>query len=347
MGVNTLVKNGIVRKINRQVTIVPIEAKVGEVHYNPSMCRDNKGNTWISIRSCIRNIETYQGYLHPMKYQNFLHIGKLNEDTLEITELKEIKPEEDYPGFQWGVEDIRLFWRQDGLHGIGVILPITATGPKANQAEILINHEKGTYKLLKDFGFPRGVSEKNWMPPEKPERLFDFVYSSTQVVLDGQILGKKNDLFLHNGTALIPYEDGFLSLMHIVCSIKNERSYVTVAAKWNKEGNVTHISQMFHFNIGWREELKETIEFASGILWSKGKEGEEILVGLGVKDELTGFCRIPVSDFEWEPYEDTMYYNWDWLEPPNRKEVPNLPTPDPASHHIVPSHQPESSLATS
>lgn len=329
MSINTQVRNGVIENINTEVSILDIAklAKIGEVHYNPGLARDNKGNTWISIRSCTHNPERYKGYRHPMHYQNYLHVGKLNEETLEVTELKEIKPDKEYKGLQWGIEDVRLFWREDGLHGIGVILPILESGVKACQAEILIDHAKGTYKLIKDYGHPKGTMEKNWMPPETPQRLFDFVYSPTQIVVDDEVVGPDNDLFLHNGTPLIPYKDGFLSIMHSVISVKSERTYATIAARWSKDGKLTHVSQYFHFNVGWREQLKETIEFASALLWSK--QDEEILVGLGVKDELTGICRIPMSAFEWEEYGDVMYYAWAWREAPNRTEIqpPTLPPP--------------------
>jgi hypothetical protein len=256
-----------------------------------------------------------------MHYQNYLHIGKFDPETLKITGLKEVKPAEEYPGFQWGIEDVRLFWREDGLHGIGVILPITDKGPMANQAEILINYEKGTYTLVRDYGRPMGTHEKNWSPPETPQRLFDFIYSPTQIVIDGQIVGEKNDLFLHNGTPLLEYEDGFISIIHIVVSVKSERTYATLAAKWDKAGKMTHHSQFFHFNVGWREKLKETIEFASAALWSI--PNEELLIGLGVKDELLGFSRLPLNKLNWEQYKDTFYYNWAWATPPNRKELPS------------------------
>lgn len=329
MSINTIVKNGLIHPLDSTVQIAKIKPKIGEVHYNPGLARDDKGDTWVSIRSCIHNPKRFKGYQHPMHYQNYLHVGKLNEETLEITDLKLIEPDKEYTGFQWGIEDVRLFWREDGLHGIGVILPILESGVKACQAEILIDHEKGTYKLVKDYGHPKGHMEKNWMPPEKPQRLFDFAYSPTEIYVDGRIEGKPNDLFIHNGTPLIPYKDGFISIAHAVISVKSERTYATLALRWNINGNVTHVSQFFHFNVGWRENLKETIEFASALLWSKGKVGEELLVGLGVKDELTGFCRIPISYFEWEEYVDTMYYAWQWQEKPNRTEIepPELPPP--------------------
>lgn len=342
MSVNTQVKDGRISNLNSEVQIVDIEklAKIGEVHYNPGLARDNNGNTWVAIRSCVHNPGRFKGYQHPVHYQNYLHVGKFDEETFNITKLKEIKPEKNYPGFQWGVEDVRLFWREDGLHGIGVILPITSNGPKANQAEILIDHEKGTYKLLRDYGHPMGTMEKNWTPPETPQN-FDFIYSPTQIVKDGKIFGEPNDLFLHGGTPLIEYEDGFLSLMHMVVGVKSLRTYVTVAAKWNKNGQMTHTSQFFHFNVGWRAKLRETIEFASALIWSKDKKGEEVLVGLGVKDEFTGFCKIPIDFFEWDEYTDTLYYGWSYLEEPI--SVEELRTQGLAYHPIAPARQLKSS----
>lgn len=329
MGINTLVKNGVAENINIPVHIEPIPDKfTGEVHYNPSMCRDNKGNIWVSVRSCIHNPKRYKGYRHPMHYQNFLHIGKLDEKTFKISGLKEVKPDKEYPGFQWGIEDVRLFWRDDGLHGIGVILPILPSGVKANQAEILIDYDKGTYSLVRDYGHPMGTMEKNWSPPETPQRFFDFIYSPTQTVVDGKIDGEPNDLFFHNGTPLLPYKDGFISLMHSVVSIHSERTYVTFAALWNEKGRLTHTSQFFHFNVGWREKLQETIEFASGLLWTANKKDEELIVGLGVKDELVGFARLPIEKLNLREYEDTLYYGWKWKTPPNRTEI-DPPTLDP------------------
>lgn len=321
MSVNTLVKDGLLTNIDEPVTIVPLDTKVGVVHYNPGLCRDPEGNIWISIRSCETNLELFENLEHPNHYRNFLHVGKLDEKTLKVTELKEIKPEEEYKGFQWGIEDIRLFWREDGLHGVGVIIPIEEGTYKLRQAEILIDHEAGTFKLLKDLGRPFGHAEKNWSPTEIPTDAFDYTYSPTQIVKDGEVIGEDNDLFIHNGTPLIPYKDGWISMGHTVLAVHGERTYGTIALHWDTNGKLIEHSQFFHFNIGWREGLKETIEFASGLLWSEGKTGQELLVGLGVKDEVTGFCRIPISKLRWEPYADTTWYSWRWEGQPNRVEI--------------------------
>lgn len=325
MSVNTLVKDGLLTNINVPVKIVPVDAEIGEVHYNPGLARDPSGKIFIAVRSCITNQKEYQGVRHPLGYENFLHVGILEEKTLSIQGLKLVEPEADYEGFQWGIEDIRLFWREDGLHGIGVIIPIDASGHyKLRQAEILIDYEAGTYKLIKDHGRPFGHAEKNWSPTETANPNFDFVYSPTQIVKDGKVIGEDNDLFIHNGTPLIPFEDGYLSIGHAVCAVLGERTYAQIALKFDAFGKLIGHSQFFHFDVGWREQLQETIEFVSGMVWADGKEGEELIVGLGVKDELLGLCRIPVNKFKFEEYSDTTWYSWRWDDANhqmNRKEL--------------------------
>jgi hypothetical protein len=323
MSVNTLVKDGLLTKLDAEVKIVDVNAKVGEVHYNPGMARDPSGQVFIAIRSCITNYLEKFGMTHPLGYENFLHVGILDEKTLKISGLKEVKPEAEYEGCQWGIEDIRLFWREDGLHGVGVILPVVEGQLKVRCAEILIDYKKGTYKLLKDLGRPFGHAEKNWTPSEFPNPYFDWIYSPTQIVKDGEVIGEDNELFLHNGTPLIEYENGYISLGHSVISLLGERTYAQIALKWSAEGRLIEHSQFFHFNVGWREQLQETIEFASGLLWSEGKKGEELLIGLGVKDELLGICKLDVKKLQWWPYEDTMWYAWRWDSPPNRVELPS------------------------
>lgn len=292
------------------------------MHYNPGLARDDKGQLWVVLRSCVYNPKRWKGWEHPMHWQNYVNMGLLDEKTLKITGLKEIKPEEDYPGFQWGLEDARLFWRKDGMHAVGVVLPIENGKYATQQAEVLIDYKKGTYKLIKNLGQPKNTMEKNWSPPEAATPEFDFAYSMTEVVKDGEVIGEDNHLTIHNGTKLLPYEDGYIQISHVVCGVKGERTYAQVAVKRDSKGYATHISQLFHFNVGWREKLQETIEFVSDMVWSEGKEGEELLVGVGVKDEATGIARVPVDKFQWDTGTDVIYYRWKWASPPNRKEIP-------------------------
>lgn len=320
MSVNTLVKDGLLVNINQPVKVLDLSGLIGDEWKNPGMCRDDSGNTWISVRSCVITPERWEGYEHPNHYQNHLLLGKFDEDKLEVVGMKEIVPEEDYVGFQWGIEDVRLFWREDGLHGIGVIIPIVDGGYKIRQAEILIDYEKGTYKYIKDHGRPFGHAEKNWSPTQEPNPHFDFVYSPTQIVKDDKVIGTENELIIHNGSPLIPFEQGYISVAHIVASVKGERTYVTLALKFNEKGALIEHSQLFHFNVGWRPKLNETVEFVSSLIWVKDKEGEELLAGLGVKDELVGVVKIPIEKLEWHPYVDTIWYSWQYDTRPSRVE---------------------------
>lgn len=323
MSTSTKVTHGLVTDIEVPVKILKIKGVPGEVHYNPGLARDDKGRLWISLRSCIYNPKRWEGWEHPMHWQNYVNVGFLNEKTLEISELKELKPAAEYEGFQWGLEDARLFWRPDGMHAIGVILPIRNGDYRTCQAEVIMNHKEGTYTLVKDYGRPKGanIPEKNWSPAESATDKFDFVYSTTEVVKDGAVIGEDNHLAIHNGSKLLPYEDGYIQLCHVIAGIDFEKTYATIAVKRDARGYGTHVSQLFHLNVGWREHLKETIEFVSDMVWVAGKEGSELLVALGVKDEATGIARIPVDKFIWDDTVDIMWYNWRWATPPNRDEI--------------------------
>jgi hypothetical protein len=328
MSTSTSLSRGTIYKLEgTEVSILDIhgiEGLAGVIHYNPGLARDNKDNIWISIRSCSfpKTPVIEKGFNHPMHYQNHLHVGKLDEKTLKVSDVKEIQPEEKYEGHQWGIEDVRLFWREDGLHGIGVILPVRDGDYRTCLAEILIDHDKGTYKLLNDFGQPFKHPEKNWMPAAEPARLFDFIYSPSQIVLEGEIYGEENALFIHGGTPLLDYQNGYISIGHIVLAVKGQRTYAQIGQFFNKRGELKQISQFFHLDVGWREGLQESIEFVSGAIWSKGKEGQQMLIGIGIKDELTGVAKLDVDLLKWQPYGDIGWYGWNWDTPPSRVELP-------------------------
>lgn len=331
MSTSTQLIRGVVHKLNTKSTVLDIhgiKGIPGVIHYNPGLCRDPKGNLWIAVRSCTFPDKPlkHNGKEHPMHYQNHLNVGILDEKTMTVTGMKNIKAAKDYDGFQWDIEDVRLFWREDGLHGIGVILPVRRDDYRTCQAEILIDYEKGTYTLVKDYGQPFNHPEKNWMPAENYTRLFDFIYSPTQIVVNGEVIGQEHHLDIHGGTPLLEFEGGYLSIGHVVTAIKGKRSYVQVACKWDKRGELKEISQFFHFDLGWREHLQETIEFVSGLVWAEERENEILLVGIGIKDELTAIAKVKMEDLEWQPYGDIAWYAWEYATNLSKKEIPTPAT---------------------
>lgn len=320
MGINTLVRDGIIHKFNYPVKVWETEKGW---HHNPSICRDDTGQIWISTRHHDKLpliVHLSPTDLDPLirDEASRLVVGFLDEKTLKVTGQKLITPEKGSPDYilHKNIEDCRIFWCKDGLHGIGVAINDTQKNFKISQIEILIDYKKGTYKLLRDFDQPHNHTEKNWRVPSIPARAFDFVYSPLEVVLDGKVYGEEYTGFDHGGSQLLPYKDGWISIVHQVVPVRGltKRWYVTSAQLHNQFGLVTHISQYFDFGMGWRENLQESVEYVSGAVWSEGKEEKELLLSLGVRDETCGFVRVPVSAFKWSPLEDVIYYNFDFAE---------------------------------
>jgi hypothetical protein len=244
-------------------------------------------------------------------------LGILDEKTLKVSGVKRMKPAKGSPLYiiEKEIEDCRIFWRKDGLHGIGAAIDAYSFPGETRvyQIEILIDYEKGTYKLLKNYGYIKGHMEKNWSPPTEFAPAFDYVYSPTEVVLENKVYGKEYTGKTHGGSQLLPYKDGYIRIAHQVTNVPGitHRWYASVAELLDKSGYVTHTSQFFDLCTGWRPQIKESVEFVSGMVWSTGKEGKELLVSYGLRDETCAFVRIPVDLFKWTEFDpDISYYNW-------------------------------------
>lgn len=293
-------QTGVIEKLDFPVTIWDPDEPPAWNH-NPTIARDDKGQVWIGIRHhdllpLTVHLDPYNPHAQePSRFK----VGKFNPDTFEVSDLRLVVPEPGSPLFLQvhNTEDVRIFWRHDGLHGIGVIF----TPGGITQGEILINYDNGTYKLLHDFGQPNKDTEKNWSPPSRFTEAFDFVYSQTQVIKYGKPRGTtvyKGQI--HGGSQLLPYKDGWISIAHRVSPLVGLtwRWYLTVARLHDYSGKVTHISQLFDFGTGWRENLQESVEYVSGAIWTKDQE--ELLLSMGVRDETCGFVKVPVSVFKWQ-----------------------------------------------
>lgn len=329
MSVNTIIKDGKIELLSYPVTVWDLDEE--KWHHNPSIARDSTGKIWVSTRHheerpVVRYANVTQPYSHPPSQ---LYLGILDEKTLKVSGVKRIKPENKSPIFllEKEIEDVRIFWRKDGLHGIGVAINAHGFGGETRvyEIEILIDYKKGTYKLLKDYGYIKGHMEKNWSPPSEPARGFDYVYSPTEVVLENRVYGKEYTGNTHGGSQVLPYKDGWIRIAHQVVNLPGltHRWYVSVAEMLDIDGFVTHNSQFFDLQTGWRPQIRESVEFVSGMVWSKGKEEEELLVSYGLRDETCAFVRIPVGIFRWAPFDmDVSYYNWQFIngKPPTDKK---------------------------
>jgi hypothetical protein len=305
-------RTGLIEHLDYPVTIWDPDVPPAWNH-NPTICTDPEGQVWLGIRHHdLLPLTVHLDPTNPHREEpSRFKVGKIDPKTLEITGLKLMVPEPGSPDFllKHNIEDIRIFWRHDGLHGIGVIFPYG----HVTQGEILIDYDKGTFRLLQDYGQPGKHSEKNWSPPTRTTEQFDFIYSQTQVVKYGRPRGTTvYEGEIHGGSQLLPYKDGWISIAHRVMPIVGLtwRWYMSIAQLHDYYGKVTHHSQYFDFGTGWRENLQESVEYVSGAIWTKDQE--ELLLSMGVRDETCGFVKVPVSAFKWhEPETRFMKFEID------------------------------------
>ena len=323
MSANTIIKDGIIEKFNYPVTVWDLDEE--RWHHNPSIARDKTGKIWVSTRHheeypAVRYANIAAPYTHPTSN---LMLGILDEKTLKVSGVKRMKPAKGSPIYicEKEIEDVRIFWRKDGLHGIGAAINAHSfyNETRVYEVEILIDYKKGTYKLIKDYGYIKGHMEKNWTPPSQFAPQFDYIYSPTEVVLENKVYGEEYTGNTHGGSQALPYKNGWIRIAHQVVNMPGvtHRWYTSVAELIDEDGYVTHNSQFFDLGTGWRPQIRESVEFVSGIVWSKGKEGKELLVSYGLRDETCAFVRIPMSAFKWKPFDkDISYYNWKFSEGP-------------------------------
>ena len=227
-------------------------------------------------------------------------IGEVDEKTLTVSNIKKLKyAGEVHPYIEnIGLEDARLFVRDDKLYAIGVCMDkYQRNGANVHIALGEVRGNDLFFTELVKKPHPERT-EKNWTVPEVATDAFDYIYSPTQVLKDGKLLGEVDyHGILHGGSQAIEWKDGWLSFQHRVFRSnvvvpKTVRQYVSYAVKYNKEGFATEISQ------GFVLFADNAVEFISGLVVSDGK----FLVSIGIGDAYCALARIDPSDLVFKEF---------------------------------------------
>jgi hypothetical protein len=268
-------------------------------YFNPCIAYDGDGKIRINIRACTfavlpRGPYYFRDGVPYSKTKNLY--GYLDPETLAVTGLQEVQYSPDTPQEIWrigGLEDARLFWREDGMHFIGVQVdtrPAYRTPPQ--QAEFVYDELTNTLQYYRTmFGESPIRGEKNWMPPDVPGT-FDFSYSPTEVIANnGKVFGSRYAGFIHGSSQLLwqPESETYLAVLHskhrdplIVGRAYDNMIYVHYFAEYNAAGLLKKISQPFTFG------LEDYIQFVAGAVEVDG----DLLMSLGAGDARMGFARI-------------------------------------------------------
>jgi len=271
-------------------------------YYNPSLVR-YRGKLLISIRSSTWTLGPQGGgqLVIGGKLHTDVLIGEVDEKTLKVSNITKLKyAGEVHPYIEnIGLEDARLFVRDDKLYAIGVCMDkYERNGANVHIALGEVRGNDLFFTELVKKPFPERT-EKNWTVPEVATDAFDYIYSPTQVLKDGKLLGEPEyHGLLHGGSQAIEWEDGWLSFQHRVFRSnvvvpKTVRQYVSYAVKYNKEGFATEISQ------GFILFATNAVEFISGLVASQDK----LLVSVGIGDAESALALIDPADLRFEPFE--------------------------------------------
>lgn len=248
-------------------------------YWNPSITV-HKGETYICFRGYAKSNVIWQHYSSILAMSKYVD-GK-------VVGFKRLEPEFPPVGNDSNsLEDVRIWSDGEKLWAIGNCLTMKtvpantllerrrrargrAGNPRAvrrtlnqEQAEAIIDYEKGKYKIVRRFGNPREVSEKNWSPIDNEPHTY--LYGIGEIFHEGQLItmcpsvrGNK----LHNGTPLILVDDYYLGIFHQRVSLSNDvHRYSNVFIKFDKGLRPIEQSDFFIFD----DEAHQEVQFMSGM----------------------------------------------------------------------------------
>ena len=241
----------------------------------------------------------------PGLIENRLWFGYLNKD-LEIIEdsLKEVFFNQwEIPMYR-GVEDARLFWRNDGWEFTATVYePHVFHYPRIGKFK-LENYEATIINFYLSAPKESFQSiEKNWMPTDNLNLNFDYIYSQTSVYSNLKGVTKvrskpEENLRLRGGSQLLTLDnESYLAVVHetdiekadifnrkTLSSTTDIRKYYHRFARYSSEGVLSGVSDRFKFN-GFH------IEFAAGIV----VKNDSVAISYGVNDMVSMLGTIDLS----------------------------------------------------
>ncbi len=236
--------------------------------------------------------------------KNKVWFADLDQDTLEITAIRQIQfAYDEYPLIR-GIEDAKLFWRNGSWYFSGIMLEREHT-TACRVCLYQYDHVNNIATLVKKWEGPDIFRpEKNWMFPYNENPNFDAIYGATGIVKDDKLIAKflneKSLGGLRGNTNLWELEDGtYLALMHTLYlktstyydpkrfgnATAQQRRYTHQFVKIDQYGSLIELSEEFIF-----DELN--IEFAAGLV---EKDGYYIIT-YGSRDITAHMARIPVEE---------------------------------------------------
>ena len=223
------------------------------------------------------------------------------DDNFNIKELKKVNVSKLGVPIKRGLEDPKLYWRDNSWHFTCVTMEEDHT-PVARMATCRLDTKTMTAKdFVKYPGIDSKRPEKNWMLPYNPNPNFDFVYGPNAVFKDSRLTTYMTDAkdisALRGNTNLLELKDGtYLAVVHRMFGKADTvwvpqtfgtvntylRHYVHYFAQYDNYGKIIAMSKGFNF-------FHYGVEFAAGLVEHK----KDFLISWGKKDISSHIARMP------------------------------------------------------
>ncbi len=234
----------------------------------------------------------------PITTRNFLL--RLSND-LSVQSAAEILPPEDLPPPAWrweiGFTDARLFRWHDDWWCTSTVRQLDREGWCEQVLARIGDGPTSDFMRLRDWRVlrPEGPRqhEKNWMPlVDGDTPRFIYLCDPMRIVDEWArtVSETKPPVAIENfrgGSQAIPFDDGWLAVIHEVTFIENRRRYHHRFVAFDHALAVRRISRRFCFD-------KQAIEFAAGLAWHP--DARRLLISYGVGDREAWIGAVDADD---------------------------------------------------
>jgi len=270
--------------------------------FNPSIGVDGNGNYAIVFKSSNfklgfpeYDIKITQGN----EIQNKVYFAEIENDFKTLKNFSEVSivglP---FPNKK-GVEDFRLFWRDNSWWMLGaVFLPSYIDSSKIGLFRYNKETKEATFVSIFESPYGERYPEKNWMPPYEKNPNFDFVYGCGKTIKNNVIISdqKISNLNFRGGSCLLDLGDKtYLAIVHRHFGAKYSwhkaeismmvsgtiRNYLHCFVRYDWNGQILQYTDPFQF-------ISPGVEFAAGLV----EHGDDLIISFGKQDASSHIAKI-------------------------------------------------------
>lgn len=271
--------------------------------FNPSIGYSPRKGYAIAFRSSNYVILEPHGELHVTnggKIKNRIYFSEIDSG-YKLLNFRRIEVPKEVCDTPRGIEDPRLFWRNNSWHFTATMLETHTPVARLCVCKLDARAEKVVDVKIYD-GVQANKPEKSWLVPDlRASRNFDFVYGPNAIVKKNQIIYTMNNYQRSDGLRgnahLIEQKDGtYVSIMHKLWTKRVhghspnafgiieglDKNYSHYFVRFDRFGQLIEMSKGFQF-------ISRGIEFVGGMV----EKDDNFVISFGKNDVSSHLAIVP------------------------------------------------------